>query len=95
MQRATEKTEDVSARASAVQELQAAGTFEDLIALGPGQDDIDRRLEQLGTKTAVDDESARLKAELGTGHGPATVAGPDRPAQSAEQEPCRESADER
>jgi hypothetical protein len=47
-------------------ELQAAGTFEDLTALGPGQDDIDRQLEQLGTKSAVD-EFADLKAELGAG----------------------------
>jgi phage shock protein A len=67
MQRAVEKTEDMKARASAVEELQAAGTFDDLTALGPAQDDIDRQLEQLGAKTAVDDEFAKLKAELGPG----------------------------
>ncbi|MEA2227201.1 MAG: phage shock protein, partial [Solirubrobacteraceae bacterium] len=42
MQRATDKTEQMRARADAVAELEAAGTFEDLTALGPGQDDIDR-----------------------------------------------------
>jgi phage shock protein A len=67
MQRAIDKTENMKARASAVEELQAAGTFEDLTALGPGQDDIDRQLEQLGTKSAVDDEFAKLKSELGAG----------------------------
>jgi phage shock protein A len=67
MQRALDKTEDMKARASAVEELQAAGTFEDLTALGPGQDDVDRQLEQLGATSAVDDEFTKLKAELGTG----------------------------
>ena len=46
----------MKARAQAVDELEAAGTFEDLTALGPGQDDVDRQLDQLGTKSAVDDE---------------------------------------
>lgn len=67
MQRAVDKTENMKARADAVSELQAAGTFEDLTALGPGQDDIDRQLEQIGAKSAVDDEFAKLKAELGPG----------------------------
>ncbi len=69
MQRATEKTEDMKARADAVSELEAAGTFEDLTTLGPPQDDIDRQLDQLGAKSAVDDDFAKLKAEVGTGHG--------------------------
>jgi phage shock protein A len=67
MQRALDKTEDMKSRASAVEELQAAGTFEDLTSLGPPQDDIDRQLDQIGAQSAVDDEFAKLKAELGTG----------------------------
>jgi phage shock protein A len=67
MQRALDKTEDMRARANAVEELEAAGTFEDLTALGPGQDDIDRQLAQLTSSTQVDDELAKLKAELGAG----------------------------
>jgi phage shock protein A len=67
MQRAIDKTDQMQARASAVQELQAAGTFEDLTSLGPPQDEIDRQLDQLGAKSAVDDELAQLKAELGPG----------------------------
>src|ERR1700736_5740428 len=66
-QRALDKTETMKARAEAVDELQAAGTFEDLTALGPGQDDVDRQFDQLGAKSAVDDEFAKLKAELGSG----------------------------
>jgi phage shock protein A len=67
MQRAIDKTDQMEARASAVEELQAAGTFEDLTALGPGQNDVDRQLDQLGAKSAVDDEFAKLKAEIGSG----------------------------
>ncbi|MBV9050354.1 MAG: PspA/IM30 family protein [Solirubrobacterales bacterium] len=67
MQRAIDKTDQMQARASAVEELQAAGTFEDLTALGPGQDDVDRQLEQLGAKSEVDEQFAKLKAEVGSG----------------------------
>ncbi len=67
MQRALDKTEDMKARANAVEELEAAGTFEDLTALGPGQDDIDRQLHELTSQSQVDDELAKMKAELGSG----------------------------
>src|SRR6476659_9471736 len=69
MQRATDKTEQMRARADAVQELEAAGTFDDLTTLGTGQDDIDRQLAQLSSSTQVDDELAKMKAELGPGTG--------------------------
>src|ERR1700741_2173547 len=67
MQRALDKTENMRARASAVQELEAAGTFEDLTTLGSGDDDIDRQLKALSSSSEVDGELAKLKAELGTG----------------------------
>ncbi len=72
MQRAIDKSDQMQARASAVEELQAAGTFDDLTALSPPQDDIDKQLDQLGTKSAVDDELAQLKGELGAGSTPAS-----------------------
>ncbi|MCW3007217.1 MAG: PspA/IM30 family protein [Solirubrobacterales bacterium] len=75
MQRALDKTEDMKARANAVEELEAAGTFEDLTALGPGQDDIDRQLAQIGTTSQVDDDLAKMKAELAGGPPPAQLEG--------------------
>ncbi len=67
MQRALDKTENMKARAGAVQELEAAGTFDDLTQLGSGEDDIDRQLKQLSSTTEVDAELEKMKAELGSG----------------------------
>src|SRR5512132_1632804 len=50
MQRATDKTEGMRARADAVAELEAAGTFDDFTG---GGDDIDRELAQLGQGAQV------------------------------------------
>jgi phage shock protein A len=69
MQRAVDKTEQMKARASAVQELEAAGTFDDLTTLTPGEDDIDRQLRELSSSSAVDADLEKLKAELGVGSG--------------------------
>jgi phage shock protein A len=73
MQRAVDKTENMRARADAVEELEAAGTFEDLTQLGSGEDDIDRELKTLTTSGAVDDELAKMKAELGSGGAPPAI----------------------
>jgi phage shock protein A len=70
MQRAVDKTEQMRARAGAVEELEAAGTFDDITQLGSGEDDIDRQLRELGASGQVDDELAKMKAELGTGSAP-------------------------
>ncbi len=68
MQRAVDKTEQMKARAGAVEELEAAGAFEDLTQLGEGgQDDIDRQLHALSSGSQVDDELAKMRAELGQG----------------------------
>ena len=67
MQRAVDKTENMRARADAVQELEAAGTFDDVTQLGSGEDDIDRQLKALSSQPAVDDELSKMKAELGAG----------------------------
>ena len=86
MQRAVDKTENMRARASAVEELEAAGTFEDVTQLGGGNDDIDRQLAQLTSATAVDDELAKMKAELGGGTAPAEL-GTGAPAADAAPAP--------
>jgi phage shock protein A len=69
MQRALEKTEQMRARAQAVEELEAAGTFEDLTQLGAGEDDIERQLRELTSSSQVEDELAKLRADLGSGEG--------------------------
>jgi phage shock protein A len=65
IQRAKDKTEQMQARAEAVDELVAAGTLEDFTT--GGQDQIDRELAQLSAGAQVDDELAKMKAELGAG----------------------------
>jgi phage shock protein A len=75
IQRAEDKTEQMKARAGAVEELEAAGTFDDITQLGPPQDDIDRELAELGAGAQVDDELAKMKAELGSGGGDAPALG--------------------
>jgi phage shock protein A len=76
MQRAVDKTENMRARADAVSELESAGTFEDLTALGQGEDDIDRQLKSLSSKSAVDDDLAKMKGELGKGSPPGQIGAP-------------------
>src|SRR5215218_932090 len=77
IQRAEDKTETMRARANAVAELEAAGTFDDLTQLGGGgQDDIDRQLHELSSGSQVDDELSKMKAEIGAGSG----GGSDAPA---------------
>ncbi len=71
IQRAEDKTEEMRARASAVEELEAAGTFDDITQLGEGgNDDIDRQLKELTSSSAVDDELSKMRAELGSGEAP-------------------------
>jgi phage shock protein A len=88
MQRAVDKTENMRARASAVEELEKAGSFDDLTALGPGQDDIDRQLAQLTSASEVDSELAKMKAELGQGSpSPAELgAGEAAPSEAPQKE---------
>src|SRR5262249_31400021 len=80
MQRALDKTENMKARADAVQELEAAGTFEDLTQIGSGEDATDRQLKELSSKSEVDSELEKMKAELGTGSAPAGELGAGTPS---------------
>ena len=88
MQRAVDKTENMKARANAVTELEAAGTFDDITALGSGEDDIDRQLKQLSSTSAVDDDLAKLKAEVGAGAPAGQIpASSEAPAADAQPAP--------
>ena len=75
MQRAVDKTENMRARAGAMEELEASGAFDDNLTLSSGQDDIDRQLHELTSQSAVDDDLAKLKAELGEGGGETPALG--------------------
>jgi phage shock protein A len=65
IQRAQDKTEQMQARASAVEELVEAGTLEDFTS--GGQTELDRELAQISASHQVDSELEKLKAEVGAG----------------------------
>ncbi|HET7173709.1 MAG TPA: PspA/IM30 family protein [Nocardioidaceae bacterium] len=83
VERAQDKTAQMQARASAIDELIAAGTLNDPI--GGGKDDITRELEQMTSTSTVDDELAKMKAQLGGGSAPAQLEG------SSGQAPAKEA----
>lgn len=64
IQRARDKTEQMQARAAAVDELIEAGTLEDFTS---DQTQLDRELAQLSSAQQVDADLERLKAELAAG----------------------------
>ena len=65
IQRAKDKTEEMQARASAIDELTSSGALEDFTA--GDQTQLDRELAQISSTSQVDDELAKLKAEVGSG----------------------------
>jgi phage shock protein A len=64
IQRAKDKTEQMQARASAIDELVTAG---DLQELGSDKTQLDRELSELASQQQVDKELEQLKAEVGSG----------------------------
>ncbi len=64
IQRAKDKTEQMQARASAIDELTTSGALEDFTS---DQTELDRELGALASKNQVDDELAKMKSELGPG----------------------------
>jgi phage shock protein A len=64
IQRAKDKTEQMQARASAIDELVQAGDLEEL---GSDKTQLDRELAELASQQQVDRELEELKAEVGAG----------------------------
>ena len=64
IQRAKDKTEELQARASAIDELTAVGALEDL---SDSRTQLDRELAEVAQTSQVDQELAKLKAEVGAG----------------------------
>src|SRR2546425_1210859 len=62
--RAKDKTEQMQARAAAIDELVSTGGLEEL---GSDKTQLDRELSQLASQQQVDSELAQLKAEVGSG----------------------------
>ncbi len=63
IQRAEEKTETMTARAGAIDELVASGALEDFT--GSTKDNLTRELEEMASANQVEDELASLRAEIG------------------------------
>jgi len=101
IQRAKDKTEEMQARASAIDELTSTGALEDFTA--GDQTQLDRELSQISTASQVDDELAKLKAEVGSGEpqkeipagdaGDAAPAAPVAAESAAAAQPAAPAAD--
>jgi phage shock protein A len=79
LERAENKTEEMKARADAIDELMEAGTLQDLTG---SKDDIDRELSKIKAQGNVESELARLKAEAGKGSEKAKI---EKEGKSAEE----------
>ena len=87
IQRARDKTEELQARASAIDELTTSGALEDFTA--GDQTQLDRELAQISSSSQVEDELAKLKSEVGSGAQQKEIA-----AGGAEAEPEAQPAEE-
>jgi phage shock protein A len=74
MQRAQDKTEQMQARAGALDELVASGALEDA-TLPTGRDDLQAELEAATAGQDVETELARMKAQLPASGAPPAVEG--------------------
>jgi len=73
IQRAEDKTEQMRARAGAIDELMASGALDDMVG-GP-RDDIQAELDRMGASHNVDAELARLKGEISGPAAPRQIEG--------------------
>ncbi|MEL4357367.1 MULTISPECIES: PspA/IM30 family protein [unclassified Luteococcus] len=85
VQRAEDKTQQMQARAGAIDELLASGALEDPV--GGYKDDITRELDQLASTSQVEDELAALKAKVSGEIAPANKPAPAIEGGQAAQAP--------
>lgn len=85
IQRAEDKTQQMQARAGAIDELIATGALDDATALGHG-DDIARELESMSSQSDVEAELAALK-----GSTPEAINAPDNGAGDAAQQQVQQA----
>ncbi|MFW6690711.1 PspA/IM30 family protein [Streptomyces sp. MAR4 CNX-425] len=84
-QRARDKTEQMQARAGALDELIASGALEDA-TLPAGQDDMQAELERVSADQDVEIELARMKAQLPSAAAPTETEGQDTPEDGPEEQ---------
>jgi phage shock protein A len=96
IQRAEDKTQQMQARAGAIDELLASGALDDVS--GTAKDDITAELDRMSSESDIELELARMKQELGGGEAPkelgqstapgaAQQAAPAQPGQAAQPQP--------
>ena len=87
IQRSEDKIAEMQARAGAMDELLASGAMDDIT--GSSKDDITRELEALSSGSQVEDELARMKAQLGSGPAaaPQALEGPGTRYEQVPQTP--------
>jgi phage shock protein A len=94
VQRAEDKTQQMQARAGAIDELLASGALDD--ASGTAKDDITAELERMSSQSDVELELARLKGEIGAGAAPGAIeSGTPGTAAAAPAEQARQAEEER
>lgn len=94
IQRAEDKTQDMTARAGAIDELLASGALED--ATGASKDDLTRQLEEMASNSEVDDQLAALRAEIGGSAPQGSITPPARSAPAVESgQPASPDNDEK
>jgi len=71
LDRAEQKTEQLQARASAIDELLTSGALEDLT--GTRQDVVERELARISVSSSVEAELAALRQQLGQGESPKSL----------------------
>src|SRR5207237_5419166 len=73
MQRAEDKTQQMQARAGAIDELLASGALDD--PTGMAKDDLTAELDRMSSQSDVELELSRLKGEIGPGAAATQSAG--------------------
>ena len=90
MQRAEDKTQQMQARASAVDELIASGALDDASTPLGGRDDIQRELDSIGAGNDVELELAKLKGELPAGQQTQALPGGSQTQEATPQAAAEE-----
>ena len=86
IERAKDKTEELQARAAAIDELTSTGALEDLTQ--PGTTQLDRELAQISSSNQVEQELAKLKSEVGSGEQAKELAAGDAEPAAGDAEPA-------